>query len=238
MSIESHGHEHELEPQFGLPERLPQGERILWQGSPDFAALARSAFHVRMLAVYFLVLLALRASTVLGGGGSLSEALAALAIPGLLAALALASITVLAWLTARTAVYTITNRRVVMRIGIVLTLTFNLPLRVIESADFRRGAGKCGDIVLKLAGTDHIALLHLWPHARPWSLARPQPMLRAVPDAQAVAAILAQAWTADTGIAANADAPADTPAGTPATNPTGAPAVARLQPAAWQPSPT
>ena len=238
MSIESHGHEHELEPQFGLPERLPQGERILWQGSPDFAALARSAFHVRMLAVYFLVLLALRASTVLGGGGSLREALAALAIPGLLAALALASITVLAWLTARTAVYTITNRRVVMRIGIVLTLTFNLPLRVIESADFRRGAGTCGDIVLKLAGTDHIALLHLWPHARPWSLARPQPMLRAVPDAQAVAAILAQAWTADTGIAANADTPADTLAGTPATNPTGAPAVARLQPAAWQPSPT
>ena len=233
MSIESHGHEHELEPQFGLPEPLPQGERILWQGSPDFAALARSAFHVRMLAVYFLVLLALRAGTVLGGGGSLSEALAALAIPGLLAVLALASITVLAWLTARTAVYTITNRRVVMRIGIVLTLTFNLPLRVIESADFRRGAGSCGDIVLKLAGTDHIALLHLWPHARPWSLARPQPMLRAVPDAKAVAAILAQAWSTDTGIAGAAAASA---ADAPANAAAGAPAMARHQPAAWQPS--
>lgn len=231
MTIESHGHEHELEPQLGLPEALPQGERILWQGSPDFAALARSAFHVRMLAVYFLVLLGLRASTVLGGGGSPGEALAALAMPGLLAAIALASITVLAWLTARTAVYTITNRRVVMRIGIVLTLTFNLPLRVIESADFRRGSGTCGDIVLKLAGTDHIALLHLWPHARPWSIARPQPMLRAVPEAKAVAAILAQAWSADTGIAADAAASAvDTPAGVPA--------MARHQPAAWQPSPT
>jgi len=33
----------------------------------------------------------------------------------------------------------------------------------------------------------------LWPHARPWRFARPQPMLRSVPDAQAVAAMLAEA---------------------------------------------
>ena len=37
----------------------------------------------------------------------------------------------LAWLTSRNTVYTITNKRVVMRIGIVLSVTFNLPLRVI-----------------------------------------------------------------------------------------------------------
>ena len=81
MSIESHGHEHELEPQFGLPEPLPQGERILWQGSPDFAALARSAFHVRMLAVYFLVLLALLCLTVYAYVADLSPATGEVKVP-------------------------------------------------------------------------------------------------------------------------------------------------------------
>ena len=51
MTIQSNGHEHELEPQYGLPERLPATEKILWQGSPDARALARSAFHIRKLAL-------------------------------------------------------------------------------------------------------------------------------------------------------------------------------------------
>jgi hypothetical protein len=225
MTIESHGHEHEFEPQFGLPERLPAGERILWQGSPDFAALARNAFHLRKLALYFSVLLVARAATVFGSGGSAGDTLNAMAWPVLLTVLALASVTTLAWLTARTAVYTVTDQRVVMRIGIVLTLTFNLPLRSIESAALRAGSGGCGDIVLKLAGSDRIAWLHLWPHARPWRLANPEPSLRCVPEAASVAATLAQAWSGATGVTA---VPADT---------TAADAGHTRQPL-WQPSPT
>jgi hypothetical protein len=45
MDNSSREHEHEFEPQYGLPERLPQGESILWQASPDVATLAREAFH-------------------------------------------------------------------------------------------------------------------------------------------------------------------------------------------------
>jgi hypothetical protein len=105
----------------------------------------------------------------------------------------------LAWLTARTAVYTVTDRRVVMRIGIVLTLTFNLPLRTIETAAMRQGPNGHGDIVLALKGPDHIAWLHLWPHARPWHLTRTQPMLRALPQVANVAALLQKAWSAQTG---------------------------------------
>jgi len=33
--------EYEYEPVPGLPQRLPQGERILWQGAPDWQTLAR-----------------------------------------------------------------------------------------------------------------------------------------------------------------------------------------------------
>jgi hypothetical protein len=107
----------------------------------------------------------------------------------------LATLAVLAWLTCRTTVYTLTNQRVVMRIGIVLTLTFNLPLSRLQSADLKRIDTDRGDIALALSGSDRIAWLHLWPHARPWRLARPEPMLRAVPRAAEVAQLLAQAWS-------------------------------------------
>ena len=48
--------EYEVEPIPGLPGLLPPGEQILWQGSPDGRALARSAFHVRIVAGYFAIL--------------------------------------------------------------------------------------------------------------------------------------------------------------------------------------
>jgi hypothetical protein len=199
MTIESHGHEHELEPQYGLPERLPANEKILWQGSPDARVLARSAFHIRKLALYFVALVAINAASVVADGAAAMDVLLALVWPTGLSALALAGVWTLAWLTARTAVYTVTDRRVVMRIGIVLTLTFNLPLRTIETAAMRQGPNGHGDIVLALKGPDHIAWLHLWPHARPWHLTRTQPMLRALPQVANVAALLQKAWSAQTG---------------------------------------
>ena len=58
MSTDSHRHEHEFEPQHGLPERLPANEHILWQGSPDVGAMARRVFHLRKVAFYFALLLA------------------------------------------------------------------------------------------------------------------------------------------------------------------------------------
>ena len=199
MTIESHGHEHELEPQYGLPERLPANEKILWQGSPDARVLARSAFHIRKLALYFVALVAINTASVVADGATAMDVLLALVWPTGLSALALAGVWTLAWLTARTAVYTVTDRRVVMRIGIVLTLTFNLPLRTIETAAMRQGPNGHGDIVLALKGPDHIAWLHLWPHARPWHLTRTQPMLRALPQVANVAALLQKAWSAQTG---------------------------------------
>ena len=223
MTIQSNGHEHELEPQYGLPERLPATEKILWQGSPDAIVLARSAFHIRKLALYFTALVAFQAASVMADGAEGADVLLALVWPAGLSALALGGVWTLAWLTARTAVYTVTDRRVVMRIGIVLTLTFNLPLRTIESAGMRQGPGGHGDIVLALKGPDHIAWLHLWPHARPWHLTRTQPMLRALPQVADVAALLQRAWSAQTGGAVEALA-------TPASNPPSEASQQGLQP--------
>jgi hypothetical protein len=206
MPIESHGHEHEFEPQYGLPELLPANEKILWQGSPDFGAVARRIFHLRKVAVYFALMLAWSVASTMGDGGSFVDGLKSIALLGFLSVMGFAALTGLAWATARTAVYTLTDKRIVMRIGIALTLTFNLPLRLVKSASLRQHKDGCGDILIAMGGEDHIAWLHLWPHVRPWVLARPEPMLRAVPNAEHVAALLAQAWSATTGVAVPADA--------------------------------
>ena len=205
------GHEHEFEPQRGLPERLPAGEHLLWQGSPDWKLLARRAFHLRKLALYFGGLLVLRGALRLADGAGVVDALSAVAQVLPLAALALGLVALVARLTAGAAVYTVTDKRVVMRVGIVLTLTFNIPFRRITAAGLRLDRGGAGDLPLTLDGDDRIAWLNLWPHARPWRLARPQPMLRCVPDAERVARLLTDAWSRSTGLAAIAEAAAPAP---------------------------
>jgi hypothetical protein len=194
--------EHELEPQHGLPEMLPADEKILWQGSPDPWALARSAFHLGVLALYFGVLLAWQVAELAGSGVALAAWPRALAVTLLVSGIGLSLVMLLAWLSARTTVYTLTNQRVVMRIGIVLTVAFNLPLKRIEGAQFhplRRMGKGTGDIALVLERDTRIAWLQLWPHARPWRVARPQPLLRAVPQAEDVSRLLTQAWVAVNG---------------------------------------
>jgi hypothetical protein len=115
---------------------------------------------------------------------------------GLLAFVAILILTFVAYLSAKTTVYTITNRRIVMRVGIVLTVTFNLPFKRIAAANLRGLSGGRGDICVSLMESDKIAYAHLWPHARPWRFAKPEPMLRCLTNAQTVAALLTEAWSA------------------------------------------
>lgn len=193
--------EHEFEAAHGLPERLPTHERLLWQGSPDWKRMTRSAMHVRGLSIYFAVLLLWRGANTMASGGSAVDALVSVLWLAPLAALALVTLTVLGWLTARSSVYTLTDRRVVMRVGIVLTVTFNLPYRSIDAASLHADADGGGDIALALKDTDHIAYVHLWPHVRPWRIKHTQPMLRALPNAREVATLLAGALAESAGMA-------------------------------------
>lgn len=187
-----------------LPGPLPAGEELLWQGAPGWRILARRVFHVRGLAAYFAVLLTWPAVTaVYDGGGASAAALAVLRfLPLPLAALGLLAL--IAWLTARATAYAITTRRVVMRIGVALPVTVNLPFRAVEAAALKLHADGTGDISLALAGDGRMSYVHLWPHARPWRVSRPEPTLRAVPDAARVADILARALQAVPSAAAGA----------------------------------
>jgi len=184
--------EHGMEPTRGLPERLPEGERILWQGAPRWTALARRALHIRKVGLYFAALLALNAASELSGGAPPMEAaLSALRLAPI-ALVAIGLLALYAWLIGRTTVYTITNRRIVMRFGVALPLALNIPFRIIGSAAVKLHADGTGDLPFVLTGDGRMGYLHLWPHAKPWRLKRPEPMLRAVPDAGRVAALLAE----------------------------------------------
>lgn len=186
--------EHELEAAPGLPEPLPAGERLLWQGRPDWRKLAREAFHIDAVAIYFALMVMLQALLSWRSQASVETNVVPLLWSITLAIAALGLLALSAWLSARTTLYTLTSKRVVMRIGIVLTVSFNLPLRWIAEAQLKPGADGCGDIALALKGSDRIAYLHLWPHARAWYLRKPQPSLRCLPDVAQVGELLQQAW--------------------------------------------
>jgi hypothetical protein len=185
--------EHDFEPIRGLPEALPQGEHILWQGEPAWWPLAIRALHVRLVLAYFALLFVWSVGVDLFGGVSVGEALltAVRLVPVALAAAGLLAL--YAWLAHRCTVYTVTNRRVVMRYGVALPMTLNLPYAVIESAALRTYRDGSGDIPLVLNQRDRMSYFALWPNARPWRTAKPQPMLRCIADADKVAAILGEA---------------------------------------------
>jgi hypothetical protein len=178
-----------------LPGDIPQGERILWHGRPEWIGMARRAFRVDMVAAYFGVMtawnVALATSTV-GLDGAIVSAVKTLGS----GALAIGLLCLLAWLASRTSLYVVTSRRVVMKVGIALPVFFNLPFTRIASASLRVFADGSGDIPLALHAGDHIAYLHLWPHARPFRITYPEPALRSVPKAAEVAEVLSRALIA------------------------------------------
>jgi hypothetical protein len=184
--------EYENEPIPGLPGLLPPGESIIWQGSPDWKVLARTAFHTRLVAGYFALLAAWAFVSGLAAGTSSPMAFFGFGATVLAGAASVGLLYLIAWASARTTIYTLTEKRIVLRIGIALPKCINLPLSAIGAADLaERGAG-LGDISLTPTATQRLGYLALWPHARPWHLATPQPMLRALPEASRVAAMIAR----------------------------------------------
>ena len=179
--------EYDNEPIPGLPGLLPPGEAILWQGSPDWRTLARTAFHTRLIAAYFAVL-----AVVAFGFGLSGSGYTGVIITVALGSVGVALLHLLAWGSARTTIYTLTNRRIVFRIGIALPKCINLPLAMVGAVDLAARPDGTGDVPLTVTGKQRLGYIALWPHARPWKIAAPQPMLRSVPDAADIAALIAR----------------------------------------------
>jgi len=199
MSRHSHAEGHDdfdFEPVRGLPKMLPQGETMLWQGGPDTATVAKRVLHVRKVGFYFAAIFVWSVAAGIADGTPALELAASLGVLTLLAAAALALIALYAWGIARTTVYTLTQRRLVMRIGIALPITFNIPYSRVESASVKQNGDGTGDVSIVLSPGEHMAYAVMWPHARPWQFSRVQPTLRAIADVDNVAQILARAVVA------------------------------------------
>ena len=184
-----------FEPVKGLPETLPASERMLWQGAPRWQDLAVHAFHARKAFIYFILLGLVQGAVWLKAGYGLGDTLISCLWFLVLGAAAAGLLTGLAYASARTSVYTITSKRLVMRIGIALPVTINLPFKLIDHAAVKLYRNGSGDLVLTVAKGNRLAYALLWPHARRWHFSNPQPALRCIGDADRVASLLAAALT-------------------------------------------
>lgn len=181
-----------FEPVRGLPEALPEGEHILWQGSPAPLRLARDALGLTWVAGYFVLLTVWRvgvSSTFVPMDQALAHGVPFLVV-GVLCCLLILG---LATIQARSAVYTLTNKRVAMRIGAALTMTLNLPYNQIGNAGLDLKRSGHGTLAFELIGDTRFSYLMTWPHVRPWYMSKTQPALRSIPDAENVAQIFAEA---------------------------------------------
>ena len=186
----------------GLPSELPPGETLLWQGRPQWRSLARRTFKLNWLIAYLTAFVALRLVTGLQHGEGVKAFVAAAQAAGL-AALCTGVVLLLAWGYARVTLYSITSERIVMRIGVAIPITVNLPFRRIASADLQASATE-GDIVLQLASGGGIAWLHLWPHTQTRFVSKPRPTLLSLARPAEVATLLGkavEAWSGRRGAA-------------------------------------
>lgn len=181
--------EYDYEPVPGLPGHLPANERMLWQGSPDWQAVARDILHIRGVAIYFVLIMAWAGISVGRHDGMLKGYVAAawilpvaLAAMGIICGLALA--------IARTTIYTVTDKRAVLRFGIALPKAVNLPFSKVEGVSLRVERDGTGNIAFDIGDRPALGYFLMWPHARPYWLSRTQPMLRGIRDPHAVAELL------------------------------------------------
>ncbi|MEM9695397.1 MAG: photosynthetic complex putative assembly protein PuhB [Myxococcota bacterium] len=210
MSQPRAAHEHELEPIPGLPAQLPEGEQILWQGRPSWRSIASQTFKLRWIALYFAFFVVGRAVyAVHHGEGAVG---AAHVVASFLLSLVGVGIFVgLAWFNARATLYTITNRRVVLRTGVAIPITWNLPFAQLAAADIAELDDKgLGNIALHLTPAGKVGWLFLWPHVQPGHFRRPRPMMLGLEDASAAAAVLkgaVQAWGEDRAVKIRTETP-------------------------------
>ena len=175
------------------PADLPPGETVLWRGKPDWRHLALDAFGAPWVTFYFVGIGVWHMSTTLHDGGTRAQALADFSTVLLPMAIALSLVSLLAWLSARATVFTVTDRRLVMCYGVALPALINIPLDTVEAMRARRGFAGRGDLTFTLPRKGRLAFHQLWPYARPWHLFPASPMMRAVPRVEEVKLIVAGA---------------------------------------------
>jgi len=193
MSLFHDEEDEKPEPIPGLPEELPEGETVLWQGKPVALAFTINTFRLRWVAVYVAVFLTWRLTNAATTDAGITQGMV---LETLLTATAftlggVAIFLVLGAQMARSTIYTLTNRRLVMRYGVGFRKYINLPLSRITGASLKAHGGNTGSIAIETDRAHPLPYFHLWPHARPFRFVHASPMFRAIPDPEEFARLLA-----------------------------------------------
>lgn len=183
--------EYEDEPVRGLPGYLPADETLIWQGEPDFKTMARRVFHVRNVALYFALLIVIHVGVQATGTAALTDIILGSTWMVGLGLLAIGILSLLALAYARTTVYTLTDKRLVLRFGVAMPMMVNIPLSIVTAADMRRFSDGSGDIVLSLEQKKRFSYMMLWPNVRTWRISPVQPAIRSIANIDELAACLA-----------------------------------------------
>ena len=175
---------------------LVRQDALVWQGSPSWRAIARDVYHLRLIAAYLGLLVALDAYQAYAKAIPLGKAVHDSVPLVVIVAGVMANFILLAWLTARTTRYTITSGRLTMTYGIAISATLTIPYARIAKLELAQGRDGVGDVALTLEAGNHMPYLKLWPLARAGRLLHPQPMLRGVPQVAVVAGLFSRAVAA------------------------------------------
>jgi hypothetical protein len=144
--------------------------------------------HVEKFALYFMLMLGISAIYHAMNGGGMAAIASSLLWQVPLVLIALAILTGVGYLYARSTVYTLTNRRMVIRSGIVTPMMVNLPLESMESAGLRACGDGTGDVLLTMKpNTRKLFYVLLWPNVRPWHFRPVKPLLRGIEEPEALA---------------------------------------------------
>ena len=170
--------EYEGEPIEGLPEVLPEGESLIWQGRPTVGAMLKRVFFVPQLALYFGLLIGGHTIYRLTEGVAMAQVLGTLVWQSGLAATVLLLLVWLARAYAKSILYTLTSARLVIRSGVALPMMVNIPIEQIISADLRVHRDGTGDIVLSASADRQLYWVLLWPNVSAWYSRPVRPCLR------------------------------------------------------------
>ena len=181
-----------------LPSALPEGERVLWQGGPAPSRFARHAMHVRKAAVYFVLLLTWRVAMVWRDGGGWEQAFNAVLTTAVLGAVVCAALWAYATWSAKATTYTITSARVIIRSGVALPITVNIPFAKIDKVDLRKRQDG-GDIILHMVSGARAAYVILWPNVQPFHWLRPRPMLRCLEQSEPAVQAITEGLSSELG---------------------------------------
>ncbi|MEM7527470.1 MAG: photosynthetic complex putative assembly protein PuhB [Pseudomonadota bacterium] len=180
------------------PRCSPKASRCCGKARPSWKALALRGVATKFVMGWLAIIVAWKISALIGGTLTLVEAARLLLMQLCLAAVAVGIFAGIAYATAEQTIYTITNRRVVLRFGLMMDLSVNLPFTQIGKLDLRRHRDGTGDLVLGLQGDlQGLSIIHIWPNSLPWHWFSPTPMLRALPEPDHAGQILADALKAD-----------------------------------------